>query len=95
MRSFAVLLAVLLLSPVAAKAMCWDAPCIPPVKCCICPCPNMIGAGSLDDPSKKDRNQLILEQPSEELAENNMSLPSDKELRAIASQKEPEISTVR
>jgi hypothetical protein len=55
----------------------------------------MIGAGSLDDPSKKDRNQLILEQPSEELAENNMSLPSDKELRAIASQKEPEISTVR
>jgi hypothetical protein len=95
MRFFSALLMALILMPVAASANCWNAPCIPPVKCCICPCPGLIGAGSLDDPSKKDRNQLILPPAEEELAENNMTLPSEKGLQALLSKDEPEISTVR
>jgi tRNA-binding EMAP/Myf-like protein len=84
----------LIFMPVMASANCWDKPCIPPVKCCICKCKGMIGAASLDDPSKKDRNQLILPSAEEELVKN-MSLPSDKGLQALLSKAKPEISTVR
>jgi tRNA-binding EMAP/Myf-like protein len=94
-RFFSGLLLALIFMPVMASANCWDKPCIPPVKCCICKCKGMIGAASLDDPSKKDRNQLILPPAEEELAENNMTLPSEKGLQALLSKDEPEISTVR
>jgi hypothetical protein len=54
MRFLCVLLPILVLAPLGAQAMCWDAPCVPPSGCCICPCPNLIGAASLDAPSDKD-----------------------------------------